>query len=99
MLLGKVNSTIQTSFNQFWESNLCYPVTSLVKEKENEFTNSNRFDRLHQYACNPNNFWPQVREQIKKLPAAFHEIEKSGKLIWADSIYFISDVPGKNDGT
>jgi len=68
----------------------------LVNEKENNFKDANRFERLHQYACNPDNFWPQVRNKIQNLPEAFREIQKSGDLVWLDSVEFISDRPGKN---
>ena len=58
----------------------------------------NRFDNLHEYACNPNNFWPQVRERIANLTATFSTIKKSGDLVWVDDVEFISDMPGKNNG-
>jgi hypothetical protein len=40
-----------------------------------------RFDKLHEYACNPKNFWPQVRECIAALPFAFKAIEASRGLV------------------
>ncbi len=98
LLLGKVVKNMNTSFDEFWNSKHCVPVHLLAKEKK-EFIDSNRFERLHQYACNPENFWPQIREKIKKLPEAFAQIQKTGKLLWLDSVYFVSDVPGKNDGS
>ncbi len=70
-----------------------------MEEKNNTFSDENRFERLHQYACNPENFWPQLREQIQNLPVVFHEIIKSGGVVWTDSVFFVSDNPGKNDGT
>jgi phosphatidylserine/phosphatidylglycerophosphate/cardiolipin synthase-like enzyme len=70
-----------------------------VDEPENNFSDSSRFERLHQYACNPENFWPQVRERMKNLPSAFKTKQKAGEIFWLDSISFISDLPGKNDGT
>ncbi len=99
LLLGTVNKTINHSFETFWNHDLCVPVTKLVDEKENDFSNPKRFERLHQYACNPENFWPQLRQQIQELPDAFHLVEKDGKIAWTDSIFFVSDIPGKNDGS
>jgi putative cardiolipin synthase len=96
LLLGKVTHDIQSSFERFWNDSLARPVTELVEEPGNDFTAKDKFDRLHQYACNPENFWPQVREKIKHLPEAFLEIQKSGQLVWLDSVNFVSDVPGKN---
>lgn len=99
LLLGKLTSNVQFSFNEFWESDLSIPVAKLVDEPVNNFADPNRFDRLHQYACNPENFWPQVQDRITQLPAVFTAIQRSGDLVWLDSVYFISDKPGKNDGT
>ena len=61
-------------------------------------TAEDRFDKLHEYACNPDNFWPQVRARIENLPNTFKVIKESGELVWLDDVTFISDVPGKNDG-
>ena len=68
LLIGKETKTIQSSFNDFWNNQLSVPITDLVEEPDNNFKDSLRFQRLHQYACNPDNFWPQVRERIQKLP-------------------------------
>jgi phosphatidylserine/phosphatidylglycerophosphate/cardiolipin synthase-like enzyme len=69
-----------------------------VSEEDSNKLDTTRFDRLHQYACNPENFWPQVRTKIQELPQAFQRIQQSGDLVWVDEVFFISDVPGKNDG-
>ncbi len=98
-LLGKIAPQITQSFNQFWESNLSVAVEQLVSSKELIPTDTSRFDNLHLYACNPNNFWPQVREKITQLPQAFKEIQQSGELVWLDSLSFVSDIPGKNKTT
>ena len=95
LLLGKAVRQVQTSFEDFWNNALSVPVTELVEEKGNNFSDKNRFERLHQYACNPDNFWPQVREKIKQLPTAFKRIRESGDLCWIDSVAFVSDLPGK----
>lgn len=95
LLLGKVNTVIEQSFEDFWNSPLSVPVTDLVTEEEADFTDSTRFDRLHQYACNPDNFWPQVRERIQNLHTAFESLRTSG-LVWVEDVQFVSDVPGKN---
>ncbi len=99
LLLGKVTGSIQNSFNQFWNSPLSVPVSNLISNESKDITTKNRFEKLHQYACNPENFWPQVRERIQKLPLAFKSIQESGDLVWLDSVYFVSDFPGKNFGT
>ena len=85
-------------FEQFWKDSISVPVTDIVEDKEDDFSSPSRYELLHQYACNPANFWPQVRERMQKLPQAFKHIQESGDLVWLDSINFISDYPGKNRG-
>lgn len=99
LLIGKTSADVATSFEQFWSNDLSVPVAGLVKEENSDYTDSKRFERLHQYACNPENFWPQVRERMENLNAAFASIQAEGKLFWLDHVQFVSDVPGKNDGT
>jgi putative cardiolipin synthase len=98
LLLGKVSKQVNTSFNEFWNSELSKNVTDVIEEEEDIVYPKNRFDNLHEYACNPYNFWPQVRERIAKLPTTFSAIKNSGDLVWLDDVQFISDLPGKNDG-
>jgi putative cardiolipin synthase len=98
LLLGKAVNTVHQSFESFWNSPLSVPVTKLISEEGSIALDATRFERLHQYACNPDNFWPQVRTQMKSLPEAFQRIQSSGQLVWSDSVFFVSDVPGKNDG-
>jgi cardiolipin synthase C len=98
-LLGKAAGNIQNSFNDFWNSSLSVPVTDVVVSTDKNKDDKNKFDRLHQYACNPDNFWPQVRERITELPQFFKSMQESGELVWLDSVYFVTDLPGKNDGT
>ena len=98
LLIGKVSKQVNKSFNEFWNSGLSKNVTEVIKEENDLIYPKNRFDNLHEYACNPDNFWPQVRERIAKLPATFSTIKNSGDLVWLDDVDFISDLPGKNDG-
>ncbi|MES2515917.1 MAG: phospholipase D family protein [Bacteroidota bacterium] len=99
LLIGGVTKNIQSSFNLFWESAYVADVKSLIDTTLYTYTQPNRFDNLHQYACDSSNFWPQVREKIKNIPAAFNMIQSSGKLQWVDRVEYISDIPGKNDGS
>lgn len=99
LFLGKEVATVQNSFEKFWNDSICKPVTDLVEDKEDDFSSPSRYELLHQYACDPKNFWPQVRERIQNLPKAFKQIRESNELIWTDSLTFISDNPGKNRET
>lgn len=98
LLLGKETRSIQKSFEAFWTSHLTTNVISLLKEKSDAAPLEEPFKKLHEYACNPENFWPQVRVRIKNLPSTFKALKESGKLVWLDDVKFISDLPGKNDG-
>ncbi len=99
LLLGKTVQDVQSSFTQFWSNDLSVAVTSLVKNDDVQKLDTTRFERLHQYACNPDNFWPQVRERIANLSQSFQDVMQSGKFVWVDHVQFVSDLPGKNDGT
>ena len=80
LLLGKESEEVNKSFDKFWNSTLSKDVTSIIEEDSQKVYSENRFNKLHEYACNPNNFWPQVRERIENLPATFKEIKILG--IW-----------------
>jgi cardiolipin synthase C len=98
LLIGKAATPIQNSFNLFWESELSVPISDIVSTDPLKLDTAVNYEYLHQYACNPNNFWPQVREKIKMIPVAFQKIQDSGDLVWVDSVVFVSDAPGKNSG-
>ncbi|MDD7887664.1 phospholipase D family protein [Flavivirga sp. 57AJ16] len=98
LLLGKASKAVNKSFDDFWNSPLSKDVTSVIEEGSKRVYSENRFNNLHEYACNPDNFWPQVRKRIENFPAIFKEIKNSGDLVWLDDVAFISDIPGKNDG-
>ncbi len=98
LLLGRGVNKVNTSFTQFWNSELSVLATDLIDELPENMTAENRFDRLHEYACDPENFWPQVRTKIENLTDAFPHIKKSKSLVWVDDVSFVSDQPGKNDG-
>jgi len=98
LLIGKTSTDVQNSFNQFWDHSLSVPITTVVDEKDYKLNTEIKYNYLHQYACNPSNFWPAVREKIKLMPEVFKKRQLAGDLVWVDSAYFVSDIPGKNDG-
>ncbi len=99
LLLGKETSVINNSFNQFWNNPLSHDILTVMNRESALEITDDTFAELHEYACNPENFWPQVRTRIENLPSTFQSIKSSGKLVWSDDVKFISDLPGKNDGT
>ena len=98
LLLGGVADTVQHSFNAFWADTLSRPVSALVERSGEAAHDSLFIAGVHAYACDPRNYWPQVRARVAAIPAAFERILASGALAWVDSVRFVSDVPGKNDG-
>lgn len=99
LLIGKETKQVNSSFEEFWTSDLSVNTTELVGDKITVSKDSSRFDNLYQYACNPDNFWPQLREKISNYPTELKRLVANEELIWLDSIAFVSDIPGKNDGT
>ncbi len=97
LLAGTVLPSVKKSFNDFWSSPLSVAISDLIKEDPADVTVKDKYERLHQYACNPANFNPKVREKIKKLPDAFQDGTQG--MIWLDNVSFVSDVPGKNNQT
>lgn len=97
LLIGKETKAVKKSFDTFWNSELSQDVSSIIDDKPENIVKENTFDKLHEYACNPENFWPQVRQRIENLPTTFNAIKNSGDLVWLEDVSFISDIPGKND--
>lgn len=97
LLLGKASKMVNQSFDDFWNSTLSQNVSDVIQTTSQNLNSTNRFDNLHEYACNPDNFWPQVRDRIEALPDTFKSIVESGKLVWLNEVRFVSDKPGKND--
>jgi phosphatidylserine/phosphatidylglycerophosphate/cardiolipin synthase-like enzyme len=95
LLLGQTTRDIQSSFDQFWHHPLSVAVNELVETKNTPNIN---YDALHQYACNPLNYLPEVREKITNLPAIFKNIAQSADFHWIKDVQYLSDEPGKNNG-
>jgi phosphatidylserine/phosphatidylglycerophosphate/cardiolipin synthase-like enzyme len=99
LLIGGVTDIVNRSFEQFWESPFCKDVRSVVDTNIKVKNDPTRFEQLHQYACDSSNFWPEVRKRIMNVPKAFEEISNSDKFQWIEHVFFVSDRPGKNDGS
>ncbi|MFN8342799.1 MAG: phospholipase D family protein [Cyclobacteriaceae bacterium] len=99
LLLGKAVGTVQQSFEEFWGSPLSVGVSELLDTAEVKLNTAVKYEYLRQYACNPDNFWPDVRRRIEGMPETFRNAMQTGALHWVDSLTFVSDAPGKNDGS
>jgi len=96
LLLGGVASEVQSSFSEYWQHELSVPVSDLLNFSEPNYNYNNVHQYVQDYACNPENFWPQIREEINDLPKHISTIIDSGKIEWVEDVQFISDIPGKN---
>ena len=94
LLMGKEVNTMQQSFTQFWESDLSVPVSKISEKKV--VYNKKAYEKLHEYACNPENFWPQVREELDNFSDTFQRLVASKNFVWTTDARFVSDFPGKN---
>lgn len=97
LVLGEESKQAKSVFNSFWNDSICVNVSEVI-DPSVEIDTTNFYKSLHEYACDPQNYWPQVRERMKLVPEAYSNIKSSGLLKWVDHIQFISDVPGKNKG-
>ncbi|WP_258239451.1 phospholipase D family protein [Arcobacter sp. LA11] len=96
LLVGGVVSKVQKSFNEFWENKLSVDIKDLLKNKKLD-SDTPIFTKLHEYASNPKNFVPSVRNKINEIPLAIKEIQEQKKLQWIENVQYISDIPGKNN--
>ena len=67
LLLGKATEDVYHSFNKFWASELSVTLINLADDDFRYDTHLNRFDKLHEYACDSQNYWPQVKTEIENL--------------------------------
>src|SRR5439155_838706 len=89
LLLGKAAHDVQNSFEQFWNHPLSVPITEVVDAKDYNLNTEVKYNYLHQYACNPGNFWPPVRAKINAMPATFEKMQANRDIVWTDSVTFI----------
>lgn len=102
LLLGDVVTSMQSSFREFWESELSVPVAErynglgLMKKRvqigDDEVIAIQQ--RLHDYAGSPANFSAEVRTAIDEVGPAAQRM--TAEIAWGKA-EFISDKPGKND--
>lgn len=97
LLLGKEVEKIQSSFDEFWNHALSVNVSEVVKYTDEAKPAKEVYQMIHDYACDPKNFWPQIERRIENLPQVFQSLMQSDKFQWVEGIQFVSDAPGKNE--
>ena len=99
LLLGTAVAEMQENFDEFWSSPLAVPVEELLEDGFRAISPEDarrKSEQLRVYAEDPANFSPAVRNAIERMPDAFPVLLDA--LEWGNAV-FISDAPGKNDGT
>lgn len=99
LVMGPVVADMEASFERFWRSALAVPVEKLLAKELKKMTParvSKVYADLHEYARKPENFAPEVREALANIPKKFDGLLEN--MVW-DRLRFISDLPGKNDGS
>jgi putative cardiolipin synthase len=99
LLLGAAVGDMQENFDEFWDSEYAVPVERILADDAVAISSADvarRSAELHAYAGDPLNFEPAVQQAIDATPRYFSALLQA--MEWGDVI-FISDVPGKNDGT
>ena len=93
MLIGAGAEAIATSFEAFWN----HPLAEAVAVEAGGDDVRALQTRIGAYACDPENFWPEIRALIDGIPEAIPHILASGRLHKLEEYRFVSDAPGKND--
>lgn len=97
LLLGQVTESVGASFEEYWNHPLSVTTANIIGSIPPIPSGSDAYDALHAYACNPENYWPQIREQVENFPYLVQAMANSGRLHWIDHVQYVSDKPGKND--
>ena len=98
-LIGNTVSDLDASFEEYWNHELSVSTVDIIGSVPTIEMGSGSYEGLHEYACNPDNFWPQIRSQVDSFTHTIDRINKSGRFVWTDSVRYVSDPPGKNDGS
>jgi len=96
LLIGPVAGKMEHNFNSFWHSPLAVPVEKLLKPHLDQITPEKQkmiYQDLHSYAANPENFAPEVRQALTRIPQRFDALVRD--MVWGQ-VRFIHDQPGKN---
>lgn len=96
LLVGGEAATVQDAFDQYWESELSVSISDLIGYTDDEYDPHEMYHWVYNYTNDPSNFWPEIRARI---PQVLDKIIASDRYFLLDRIEFVSDDPGKNDGS
>ncbi len=94
-LIGPVVKEVNLNFEAFWVSEYAKSLSDLLEGKVISLEQKQAvYQDLHQYAENPDNFKPEVRQSLADMPNKFSALKRN--LVWGN-VQFIHDDPGKNE--
>lgn len=96
LLVGAGVADVQATFDAFWDHPLAADIEADGAGLEVAEAARALYGRIHAYACDPENFWPEIKALIDSVPNAIPRIMEAGQLHRLDSFAFVSDAPGKN---
>ncbi|MCW3077745.1 MAG: ymdC [Bacteroidetes bacterium] len=97
MLLGKAVEEVKVSYEKFWNDTLCVAYSTLRGKKKKNDADTNRFNGLHKKASK--DFSMDMREQVNVFPDSLKLGKGYDEIVWVDQVSFVSDIPGKNEGS
>ncbi len=95
LLIGDVCEEVQSEFDIYWKSDFTISIEDLVEYPKEDYNYRAVHHWVNRYASDTSNYWPEIRATV---PYAFDYLQSSDKFYWVDSVDFVSDHPGKNDG-
>lgn len=96
LLVGGQARQIQNAFETYWQSEYSVGVGELINYSSESYDPSVVYQYIYDYANDSLNFWPSIRSYI---PQAMTTTMASEDFVWLDSLTFVSDDPGKNNGS
>ena len=96
LLVGAEVADVQATFDAFWEHPLAADIAPGEAGDAAAAAARTLYGKIHAYACDPENFWPEIKALIDSVPNAIPRIIEAGQLHRLESMAFVSDAPGKN---
>ena len=95
-LVGGTSSVIQAGFDFFWKDNHSVLIHELLPNG-NLQSAQETWGKLRDYSCSPKYFYPRFRKQLDDMPSSLSSAVESSRLLWVDSVQYVSDAPWKNE--
>jgi cardiolipin synthase C len=98
LMIQGATAQVKQSFDTFWDHRLSVKLSDLLDQQSTALT-TKVLRQLKHLSCDPHRFWPEVQQRIANIPVRFLQLREQGYLTWVKEVEFVSDLPGKNDGS